>query len=339
MGEGSGFPETAGALLERLGSLYGLVGELEPARRVARSLPFVIGEASISLRQSPRSDLRTTLGIPARPEDPEGRLALVEALSGLGAGIVAADVDDALADVAPLPRGSERGVRSLALRAGPGEPVRPRPGAMVDGRTLAERSARVAGALRGIGLDGAAGIHERIAAELGRNPFNVVFPYGVGFDLTADRALGAKVYWSCEWPDVAFAFLSGRLAEEFGLQGVEAIETIASCAHADWRRTPWLLELSFELPADPAWGIRAKAHLPPRRFAPNEADAHSAVLRIASELELDPKPYERLLETVRPDGLSTERPCTLSAGVSATANGPSLEVYLFDPAPYIARGL
>jgi hypothetical protein len=333
MSRRAGFPETAGALLERLGSLYGLVGELEPAHRVVGSLPFVVGETSVSLRPVARSDLRTTLGIPGRAGDPHGRSALVAALSGLGAGIVAANVDDALASVAPLPRGSERGVRSMALRAGPGEPVRPRPGALVDGRTLAERSARVADALRRLGLERAAGVHDRIAAELGRNPFNAVFPYGLGFDLGADRALGAKVYWSCEWPDVAFAVMGGRLAEDFGLQGVgEAVEALAASAHADWRRPRWLLELSFELPADPAWGIRAKAHLSPHRFAPNEAQAHSAVLRIASELGLDPLPYEQLLEAVRPDGLSPERPCTLSAGVSATARGPSLEVYLFDPA-------
>jgi squalene cyclase len=331
-GQRSGFPATASALLERLGSLYGLVDELEPARRVVGRLPFVIGEASVSLRPVATGGLRTTLGIPARSGDPEGRLALVAALSGLGAGIMAADVDDALALAAPPPRGSERGVRSLALRAGPGEPVRPRPGAMVGGRDLAERSARVADALRSLGLEGAAGVHERIAGELGRNPFNVAFPYGLGFDLGVDRALGAKVYWSCEWPDVAFALLDGRLAEDFGLQGVEAIETIASCTHADWRRTPWLLELSFELPADPAWGIRAKAHLPPRRFASSEAQAHTAALRIASELGLDPMPYERLLRALRPDGLSPERPCTLSAGVSTTAGGASLEVYVFDPA-------
>jgi hypothetical protein len=329
----SDFPETAGALLERLGSLYGLVGELEPARGVVGLLPFVVGETSVSLRPAVRSELRVTIGIPARPEDPHGRSALVAALCGLGAERVSADADDALAVVAPAPRGHERGVRSLALRARPGQPAQARPGALVGGGTLAERCARIAEAMRGLGLDRAARVHERIVSELAKNPFNVVVPYGVGFDLGPDRALGAKVYWACEWPDVAFEFLSGRLAEDFGLQRMEeAVEALAASARADWRRAPWFLEMSFELPADPAWGIRAKAHLPRRRFASNEAQAHSAVLRVASELGLDPLPYERLLDAVRPGGLTPERQCSLSAGVSATSHGPSLEVYLFDPA-------
>ena len=333
MGEGSGFPETAGALLERLGSLYGLVDELEPARRVAQRLRPVLLETSVSLRPGTQTDLRLTLGIPPRPDDPQGRSALLAALSGLGAGRVSAPVDAALAHVAGAPREGEL-ARSLALRARSGEPVQPRPGARVGGRTGAERFARAADAMRSVGLERAAAVQERIAAEFRGNPFNAVIPYGLGFDLRPDRALGAKTYLSCEWPDVAVGFMRGRLADELGLKGVEVFELLAAIARADWRRERWLLEVSFELPADPARGVRAKAYVSTRRLASSEAEAHKLVLRIAAGLGIDLRPYEELVEAVRPDGLTPERPCSLRAGVSASSLGPSLEVYLFDPARF-----
>ena len=331
----SAFPQTASALLDRLGPPHGLVSEVQPIRRILEPLPTVPIETSVSLGPNARRELRLTLAIPPRLEDPQGRGALVAALSALGAERVSTTADDALAMVAPAPR-ERQPVRSVALRVRAREPVRPRPGARVGGRSAAERSARAGDAMRSLGLDRTAAVHERLSAELAGNPFNAAVLYGLGFDLGPDRALGAKTYFACEWPDVAFEVLRCRLAEDFGLEGVEAVELLAASACAGWRRTRWLLEVSFELPADPASGIRAKAYISARHLASNEAEAYKVMLRIASELGLDHEPYEQLVKAVRPDGLIPERPCSLRAGVSASQSGASLEVYLFDPARFTA---
>jgi hypothetical protein len=321
------FPSTAGALLERLGSLYGLDGELEPVRRVVEPLAAVPVETSVSLGSGVETTSRLTLGLPTRPEDPHARSALVAALSGLGAERVAAAVDEALASVAPAP--GRRLVRGLALRVRRGEPARPRAATWVGGETAAERSARVTDAMLRLGLECPAALHARLAAQLAANPFNAVVLYGLGFDVGPDHVPAAKTYFANEWDDVAVGLLCGRLADELGLDGVEGFELLAACARADRRRGRWLLEVSFELPADPARGIRAKAYLRPDDLGADEAEGHATVLRLAAELGLDPRPYEELVEAVRPDGLSAERPCSLMAGVSASAGGPSLEVYLF----------
>jgi hypothetical protein len=326
----SAFPRSAGALVDRLGSLYGLDSELEGARRVVEPVAAVPLEASVSLRRDVRTELRVSLGIPARRGDPQARLALVAALSGLGAERVSTSVDEALVIVAPL-ADRRRLVRCLALRAHKGEPARPRPGAWVAGETGAERSARVAEAMLRLGLDYPAAVHQRLAAELTMNPFNAAFPYGLGFDLGRDRVLGAKTYFACEWAEVALESLGGRLADELGLEGVEGFELLAAAARVDRRGARWLMELSFELATDPALGVRAKAYLPASRLASNEAEGHAAVLRLAAQLALDPRPYEKLVEAVRPDGLTRERPCSQMVGISASSRGPSLEVYLFNP--------
>jgi hypothetical protein len=322
------FPSKAGALLERLGSLYGLDGELEPVRRVVEPLAAVPVETSVSLGSGVETTLRLTLGLPTRPEDPHARSALVAALSGLGAERVAAAVDEALASVAPAP-GRRRLVRGLALRVRRGEPARPRAATWVGGETAAEQSARVTGAMLRLGLECPAALHERLAAQLAANPFNAVVLYGLGFDVGPDRVQAAKSYFASEWPDVAVGLLCGPLADELRLDGVEGFELLAASARADRRRGRWLLEVSFELPGDPARGIRAKAYLRPDDLGADEAEGHATVLRLAAEFGLDPTPYEELVEAVRPDGLSAERPCSLMAGVSASARGPSLEVYLF----------
>jgi hypothetical protein len=182
-----------------------------------------------------------------------------------------------------------------------------------------------------IGLDDAAASHVRLADRLAANPFNAVIPYGLAFDVAPDRLLGAKTYFSCEWADVAVGLLRGPLATELALDGVECFEALASAGHPDRQAERWLLELSFELPADPAIGIRAKAYLPPARLAGNDVEGDRAVLALAARLGLDPRPYEDLLAALRPDGLTDDRPCSLMVGVSASAEGPSLEVYVFDP--------
>jgi hypothetical protein len=115
------------------------------------------------------------------------------------------------------------------------------------------------------------------------------------------------------------------------LDGVESFELLAESVRADRRRARWLTEVGFELPADPALGARAKAYLLPAGLAANEAEGHTAILRLAARLGLDPLPYEELVAAVRPDGLTPERPCSLMVGVSASAGGPSLEIYVLNP--------
>jgi hypothetical protein len=112
---------------------------------------------------------------------------------------------------------------------------------------------------------------------------------------------------------------------------VEGFELLTASARADRRRSRWLLEVSFELPADPARGVRAKAYLAPASLAPNEAEGHDTAVRLAAQLGLDAGPYEELVAAIRPDGLTSERPCSLMLGLSATESGASLEAYLFDP--------
>ena len=326
----SGYPHSAGALLDRLGSLYGLQGELQAARRATEPLAAVPLETSVSLSPGGTTELRLTLGLPSRPEDPHARRALVSALSALGAGRVSATVDDALASVAPPPE-RRRLQRGLALRTRRGEPVRPRPAAWVGGQTAAGLSARIDEAMLRVGLDHAAGLHRRLATLLAANPFCSVVPYGLGFDVSPDRVLGSKTYFACEWADVATGLLCGPLADDLGLDGVEGFELLVASARADRQRSRWLLEVSFELPADPARGVRAKAYLAPSNVAPTEAEGHDTVLRLAAELGLDYRPYEELVDAIRPDGLTSERPCSLMLGLSASQRGASLEVYLFDP--------
>jgi hypothetical protein len=328
--EGGAFPQSAGVLLQRLGSLYGLHGELAPVRRVVEPLAAVPMEASVSLRPGVPTDLRFTLGFEARVSDPDARGALVTALSGVGAAGACTGVDDALSDVAAAP-GRRRLLRALAVRARRGEPLRPRAGAWVGGETAAERSSRVADAMRRVGLDQTAALHEHLAGELMAHPFGAIVPYGLGFDVGPDRVRGAKTYFVCEWAEVAVGLLTGRLADELHLEGANGFTLLAASVRADARRARWLMEVSFELPADPALAVRAKAYLLPWSLAASDAEGHIAILRLADRLALDPLPYEQLVEAVRPDGLTPHRPCSLSVGVSASARGASLDVYLLNP--------
>ena len=326
---GTAFPSTPRALLDRLGSLYGLDEELERAIRVVEPLAAVPVEASASLRNGEETTARLTLGFPPRPEDPDGRSGLVAALTGLASERIAATVDEVLAAVAPTTK----------------RPLRERPGAAgAQGRARAG-AARCAGrrddrrravdAHRHRDAAGRSGRSGRppptVAAALAANPFNAAVPYGLAFDLDAERVLGAKTYFACEWADTAVASLRGRLAEGLGLDGLDGFELLAASAPPERRRDRWLLEVSFELPDDPARGVRAKAYLPSAGLAASEAEGHAALLRLALAMGLEATPYEKLLAAVRPDGLSPERPCSLMAGVSASARGPSLEAYVFNP--------
>ena len=314
-------------VLDRLGTLYGLESELGAVRRVVGALPAVIVEASVSLRERRERELRLTLGLAARAGDPDARSALVDAVAGLGAAQLADAVDEALATLGRR-NPEQRLARGLALRVREGEPVRQRPGARVSGATGVERSTRMAEAMRRVGLDGATALHRRLAGRLAANPFNAVVPYGLAFDLAPDRILGAKTYFACEWADVALGLLR-ELADELQIHGVEAFERLAAAAGKDGRRGRWPLDISFELPSDPAAGVRAKAYVPARRLAANEEEGHAAVLGLARDLGFDPAPYEELLAALRPDGLARERPCSLMVGVSASSHGPSVEAYVF----------
>jgi hypothetical protein len=327
---GGAFPQEASVLLERLGSLYGLRSELEAFGRATEPLAAVPIETSVSLRSSPRTDLRLTLGIAPRPGDPESRLALVAALSRLGSVSVAGAVDEALASVAPMP-GRRRSMRALALRVCGGAPVQVRAASWVGGTTVAERVTRVSDALLRLGLERLAALHRRLTAQLAANPFNAVVPYGFGVEVSPDRVLAAKTYFQCEWVDVTAGLLTGPLADDLGLDRTEGVELLAESARADRRRERWLMELSLELPAEPARGARVKAYLPPASLAVTEAEGHTAVISLALRLGLDPGPYQALVAAARPGGLSPARPCSLSVGVSAGTRGPSLEVYLLNP--------
>lgn len=315
-------------VLDRLGTLYALETELGPVRRVVAELPAILLEASVSLPAHRERELRLTLGLLPRPEDKDARSAVVEAVSGFGAAQLAGAVDEALAILAAGAL-RQRVARGLALRVRTGEPPRPRPGARVGGATGAERSRRMAEAMRRLGLNAPAALHLRLAGRLASNPFNAVVPYGLAFDLAPDRVLGAKTYFACEWADVALGQLRG-LAEELEIHGVETFDRLAA-AGEEGGRGRWLLEVSFEVPADPARGVRAKAYLPAPRLAANEEEGHAAVLRLAGDLGFDPGPYEELVAALRPDGLSRRRPCTIMVGLSASAHGSSLEAYVFRP--------
>jgi hypothetical protein len=188
----------------------------------------------------------------------------------------------------------------------------------------------MAEAMRRLGLNAPAALHLRLAGRLASNPFNAVVPYGLAFDLAPDRVLGAKTYFACEWADVALGQLRG-LAEELEIHGVETFDRLAA-AREEGGRGRWLLEVSFEVPADPARGVRAKAYLPAPRLAANEEEGHAAVLRLAGDLGFDPGPYEELVAALRPHGLSSRRPCTIMVGLSASTHGSSLEAYVFRPA-------
>lgn len=323
------FPQTAGALIDRLGSLHGLHCDLERVRRVVEPLAAVPMETSVPLLPGVQTELRLTFGLPPRPGDPDSRLAVQAALSGMGAERVSSGVDAALASVAPTP-GLRRSARALALRASGNEPLRPRAAAWVGGATTAERSARVADAMLRLGLERPAVLYRRLTAQLQANPFNVVVAFGLGFEVGRDRVLAAKVYFACEWADVTARLLSS-LADDLRLEGVETLALLAAVASEERRRARWLMEMSLEVPADPDRGARVKAYLTASSLASSESDGHSTVLRLASRLALDPAPYEKLVELVRPDGLTPERRCSLSVGVSVGARGPSMEVYLLNP--------
>lgn len=182
-----------------------------------------------------------------------------------------------------------------------------------------------------LGLDRLVFLYRRLIARLAANPFNAVVAFGLGFEVDRDRVLAAKVYLACEWADVTTRLLDGPLADDLQLDGVETFALLVAFARAERRRGRWLMEVSLELPADPSPGTRIKAYLPPASLAANEADGQDAVLALAARLSLDARPYEELVEAIRPDGLTPERPCSLSVGVSDGERGPSLEVYLLNP--------
>lgn len=316
------FPTTVEELLARLGALHGLDAELGPARRALTALPIVPVETSVSLGPRSLGELRATVGVAPRADDPDGRATLVNALSAVAADHAVREVDEALASVAPA-AGTRRLPRGIALRAraGDGDGVRMRPGTWVRGG-----AAGIADAMRRVGLDEAAALHGRLAAQLAANPFNAVGAYAFGVDLGASAVLGAKTYFTCEWADVALAFLRDRAAPMLDLAGADAFALLAECVAP--RNARWLLEISFELPSDPAAGVRAKAYVPARKLAASELEADGKVRALAARLDLDIAPYERLLTAMRPDGLSAARACSVMLGMSATQRHPTLEIYL-----------
>jgi hypothetical protein len=323
-------PRGVDALLDRLAPLYGLVDELASLRVVGRTMPIEPLEASVSLGvQAATRDLRVTVGLPSRSDDPESCAALCAVLEGLGAGSAAPPAVAALALAARGAR-ERRFAYGAALRTRPGRAVQPRPATWIGGDTVAERSARVAEALASVGLDDAATISRRLVRTFGSNPFSAVVPYGLGLGLGCDGVTGAKVYFACESAEVVLDHLRGPIAEELDLGHHAALfEVLVEATGPEWRRARWLLEASFELPADPAAGARAKLYVPPSGLAASDPGAHKAILRVATELGLDAAPYEALIRALRPGGLSTNQPPTLMMGVSVMSTGPSLEAYVF----------
>jgi hypothetical protein len=325
------FPETADRMLERLGRLHELTVELTSVRRALAALAVVPLETSVSLRRSTgSSELRATLGIRPRPNDPDGREALRAALLAVEADPVVREVADTLASVAP-PTGAKDLSKFIALRAREDGHVRLRPATWVGGKTVDERALRISVAMRRLGLEEAATLHDELAALLVSNPFTTIGAYGLGIDLDAGRVLGAKTYFTCEWADVALDLLRSRVARALDLEASEAVVLLAECAREESRKARWLLEVSFELPRDPATGVRAKAYLPAKHLAANEVDGHEKALALAARLGVVVVPYERLLSAARPAGLRRALPCSIMLGVSLTETSPSLEVYLSDP--------
>ena len=310
-------------LLERLGPLYGLGDELAPLREVSAALPVVPLEASASLHARTDSrDLRVTAGLPSR----SALSSLLESLDVRAAGEPAVG---ALVLAARDAR-ERRFPYGAALRARTGHPVRPRPAAWLGGSTVAERSMRVDAALRSVGLEEPANRSRRLADILGSNPFSGVIPYGLGLDLGETEATGAKVYFACESAEVVLGHLHGPIADELALgDQTAAFDALVDVIGPEWRRRRWLLEISFELPADPGSGARAKLYAPAPSLAVTSIAAHRAILSIASKLGFDAAPYEALVRALRPQGLPDNRPPTLSVGVSVTAASPSLEAYVF----------
>lgn len=282
-------------------------------------------EASVSLRRGAmRRELRCTLGVRATPHDPDARAGLRSGLIALEAGPPGTAADDALTRVA---RGGPNtpNKRALALRAVPGR-VRPRVGARIGGDTVVERSARIADALRELGLDAAAQSHADIATVLMSNPFAATIPYGLGLELTGDRIGGAKTYFRCEAPDVLLDHIHRPVAQALGLEGVTTpFDSLAALGGSSWRRTRWLLEASFELPADPVKGPRIKLYVPPGRLAASGIDARGALQHLAAELGLDSTPY---LELVHALGEYADR-SSLMMGVSVSGAGTSVEAYIW----------
>ena len=323
-------PRGVDALLDRLAPLYGLGDELASLRRVGRTMPIEPLEVSVSLgAQAASRDLRVTVGLPSRPDDPESSAALCALLEGLGVGAAAAPTVGALALAAQGAR-RRRFAYGAALRARPGRAVRPRPATWIGGDTVAERSARVAEALGSVGLDDAATASRQLFRTLGSNPFSAVVPYGLGLGLGGDGVTGAKLYFACESAEVVLDHLRGPITEELDLGGHAALfEVLVEATGPEWRRTRWLLEASFELPADPAAGKRAKLYVPPSGLAADDPGAHQSILRVAAELGLDAAPYEALVSALRPGGLSADQPPTLMIGMSVTSTGRSLEAYVF----------
>jgi hypothetical protein len=83
-------PHGLAELLDRVGPLFSLGDELGPQRALARTIPIEPLEASVSLgaRTSAR-DMRVTIGLPSRADDPESRTALGAMLGALGVGSAA----------------------------------------------------------------------------------------------------------------------------------------------------------------------------------------------------------------------------------------------------------
>lgn len=316
-------PSGIDELLERLGPLYGLGDELAPLRGVSASVPVVPLEASVSLHaRTGRRDLRVTAGLPSRS-------ALSNLLESLDVGAAGEPAVGALVFAARDAR-ERRFPYGAALRARTGQMVRPRPAAWLGGSTVAERSTRVEAALRSVGLEEPARRSRRLAHILGSNPFSCVIPYGLGLDLDETEVVGTKVYFACESAEVVLGHLHGPIADELALSDqTDGFDALVAAIGPDWRRRRWLLEISFELPADPVAGARAKLYAPAPSLAASTLAAHRAILSIASELGFDAAPYEALVQALRPRGLSDDRPPTLSVGLSVTAASPSLEAYVF----------
>lgn len=316
-------PPSLTDFLDRLALHHGLGGELGALAAFADTL--VPGEASVSLDRGGRqAELRCTLGVRATPHDLEGRATLRAALQALGSGPASAAADEALSRVA-RDGPSRRYVRALALRATRGR-IRPRIGAWVGGDTVVERSRRITDALRALELDAAAERHGNIAAALTSNPFSATVPYGLGLDLARDGTGGAKTYFWCESAEVLLAHIHGPIAHALGLEGdTEVFDSLAAVAGPGWRRTRWLLQASFELPADPSIGPRVKLYVPPARLADSHVGPHGAILQLAAALGLDCTPYQDLVHAL---GRGADRLRSM-VGVSVSDAGSSVEAYVF----------
>ena len=154
------------------------------------------------------------------------------------------------------------------------------------------RTARIFEALASVGLDDRARTSQRLAGILCSTPSPPSSP-SRSASACIRTASPEPTDFGCESAEVVLDQFHGPIADKLDLGDTAAFDALVEATASEWRRARWLLEASFELPADPAAGARAKLSSRPTGLAASNLDAHRAILRLASELGLQAAPYGR----------------------------------------------